>query len=809
MSQTMASAITLPLRGMTCAACATTIEKLLNRLPGVAAQVNFAAERAHVKYDVGQSQPDQMVAVITKAGFEVPPETVVFDITGMSCAACAVGIDGILGKTEGVVGGGVNFASAKARVDYIPGVIDPEGIAGRIGKAGFGATVARDLSADEVAVQEKRDQARWRRELWMFLASLAFTLPLFAQMAVMFDFSQFDHLFNGHHVELLPRWLQFVLATPVQFWIGARFYKAAFKSLRSGTANMDVLVVLGTSMAYLYSIAVTLFDRTDLHVYFEASASIITLILLGRLLESNAKRKTSSAIRALLKLKPKTAKVERDGVVVEVDAGILLVDDIFVVAAGESIPVDGEVISGRSSVDEAMLSGESLPVPKETGSNVFAATINQNGMLRVRATGVGADTMLAQIIRMVDEAQGSKPPIQQFVDKVAGIFVPVVVVIAVATFVIAWLVTGEFQSALVNAVAVLVIACPCSLGLATPTAIMVGTGMGAKHGVLIRNAEVLERARSLSTLVVDKTGTLTEGKPEVTDVLGAPDRSVAEILALAAALEQGSEHPLARAILKKAADDGIAPAPVDDFDTVPGKGVAGVVTGRAVRVGSPTWMAELRLPVDAMLAARAEAVQAQGKTVVGVAVDGKVAGFIAIADRIRTTSVEAVRGMRAMGIDVVMLTGDNRHTAAAIAAQAGIDRFAAEVLPGNKAEEVRHLQRKGVVVGMAGDGINDAPALVQADISFAIGAGSDVAIEAADVVLVRNDLRGVLTAVDLSRATLGKIRQNLFFAFIYNVLGIPLAAFGLLNPVIAGAAMAMSSISVVSNSLLLNRWKPK
>ncbi|MDQ1155883.1 Cu+-exporting ATPase [Sphingomonas sp. SORGH_AS 950] len=809
MSEERAVALNLPLRGMSCAACAITIEKILNRLSGVQAQVNFATERAHVRYDARQVSPADMVAAINRAGFEVPPETAVFDITGMSCAACAAGIDGILKKTDGVVGGGVNFASAKARVDYIPGVIDVAGIASRIAKAGFGATEARDLSADELAAKEKRDQAAWRRELGMFLASLVLTLPLFAQMAVMFDPSQMAHLVKGHHVEILSRWTQFALATPVQFWIGARFCKAAFKSLRSGTANMDVLVVLGTSFAYLYSAVVTLFDIIELHVYFEASASIITLILLGRLLEANAKRKTSSAIRALLNLKPKTAKVERDGVIVEVDAGTLLVDDIFVVAAGESVPVDGEVLSGRSSVDEAMLSGESLPVAKEAGSKVFAATVNQNGMLRVRATGVGADTMLSQIIRMVDEAQGSKPPIQQFVDKIAGIFVPVVVLIALATLVVAWIVTGEFQTALVNAVAVLVIACPCSLGLATPTAIMVGTGLGARHGVLIRNAQVLERARGLSTLVVDKTGTLTQGKPEVTDMLAASDWAAKDVLRLAAALEQGSEHPLARAILKKAADEGIVPEAVDQFDTVPGKGVSGMVGNQRLSLGSPGWMTELGMAIGPDLATRVNTVQAQGKTVVGLAVDGVAAGFIGIADQMRTTSVEAVRSLRSMGIDVVMLTGDNRHTAEAIAAQAGIDRFAAEVLPQNKAEEVRRLQGIGGTVGMAGDGINDAPALAQADVSFAIGAGSDVAIEAADVVLVRNDLRGVPTAVELSRATLAKIRQNLFFAFIYNVLGIPLAAFGLLNPVIAGAAMAMSSISVVSNSLLLNRWRPR
>ena len=806
------STLAFPVRGMTCAACATTIEKVLNRFPGVKASVNFASERVQLEYDRSQVQPAALIESIGKAGFSVPPETVTLDITGMTCAACASGIESVLAKTPGVNAGNVNFASAKARVEYVPGVADVDDIVRRIGKAGFGATRARDMDAAEVAAREARDRTKWRRDLTMFAISVALTLPLFAQMFTMFDFGNLGHSLQGHHEELLPRWLQWLLATPVQFWIGARFYTAAWKSLRSGTANMDVLVALGTSMAYLFSAVVTAFRLYDQHVYFEASASIITLILLGRLLESRAKHKTSSAIRALLDLRPKTAKVERDGRIVEVDAGSLVLGDVFVVAAGESVPVDGEVLSGSSSVDEAMLSGESMPVSKAPGSKLFAATVNQNGMLRARATGVGADTVLAQIIRMVDEAQGSKAPIQKLVDRIAAVFVPVVVVIAAITLAVTWLVTGTFATALVHSVAVLVIACPCSLGLATPTAIMVGTGMGARHGILIRNAEVLERARALTTLVVDKTGTLTEGKPVVTDVLAAAGTSDDELLRLAATLETGSEHPLARAILKKAEASGIAPLQVDAFDTVPGKGVLGRVDGREVRLGSPSWIAELtgaHADGDA-LGRRAAEVQAQGKTVVGVAVDGAVAGYLAIADRLRDSSPEAVRVLNAAGIDVVMMTGDNRHTARAIAAQAGIRDFAAEVLPQNKAEEVQRLQKAhDGHVGMVGDGINDAPALAAADVSFAIGGGSDIAVEAADVVLMKGDLRGVATAIDLSSATLRKIRQNLFFAFFYNVLGIPLAAFGLLNPVIAGAAMAMSSISVVSNSLLLNRWRPK
>ncbi|WP_340648214.1 heavy metal translocating P-type ATPase [Pseudoxanthomonas winnipegensis] len=810
MSQAAATTLNFPVRGMTCAACATTIEKLLNKHPGVKATVNFASERVQLQYDRTQVQPQALVETLDKAGFSVPPETVALEITGMSCAACAAGIEGVLAKTPGVIAGNVNFASAKARVEYTPGVVDVAQIVERIGKAGFGASEVREIGEAEMAAREAGERAAWRRQVWMFVASVVLTLPLFAQMFTMFDFANLGHALGGHHAELLPRWLQLVLATPVQFWVGARFYKAAFKSLRSGTANMDVLVALGTSMAYLYSVVVTVLDLPGQHVYFEASASIITLILLGRLLEARAKRKTSSAIRALLNLKPKTAKVERDGKLVEVDAGSLVVGDVFVVAAGESVPVDGEVLSGTSSVDEAMLSGESMPVNKEPGSRLFAATVNQYGMLRARATGIGADTMLAQIIRMVDEAQGSKAPIQHLVDRIAGIFVPVVVAIATLTLAITWLVTGSFSVALVHAVAVLVIACPCSLGLATPTAIMVGTGMGARAGILIRNAEVLERARALKTLVVDKTGTLTEGRPQVTDLLPSAETDRDALLRLAASLEAGSEHPLARAIMKAAEAAGVQAAGVTDFETIPGKGVRGVIDGRQAILGSPAWLAAEQARTSTALEARAQAVQAQGKTVVGVAVDGVTAGFIAIADQLRDTSREAVRRLQAMGVDVVMMTGDNRHTAEAIARQAGITRYFAEVLPQHKADEVKRLQQaQGGHVGMVGDGINDAPALAAADVSLAIGAGSDIAIEAADVVLVKGDLRHVATAIDLSSATLRKIRQNLFFAFFYNVLGIPLAAFGLLNPVIAGAAMAMSSISVVSNSLLLNRWRPK
>jgi Cu+-exporting ATPase len=566
---------------------------------------------------------------------------------------------------------------------------------------------------------------------------------------------------------------------------------------------MDVLVALGTSMAWAYSFVVTVWDLHHQHVYFEASATVITLVLLGKILEARAKAKTSAAIEALAKLQPQIARIERDGQLVDVAVATLIPGDVFVVRAGEAVPVDGEVIEGASFANESMLTGESLPVIKAAGDKVFAATLNGDGLLRCRATGVGSHTLLAGIIRLVEEAQGSKAPVQRLADKVAAIFVPVVTVIALLTFIAWWALAGDFTQALVNAVAVLVIACPCALGLATPTAIMVGTGQGAKAGVLIRNAVALELAEKLKLLVVDKTGTLTEGRPVVTDVAGVGAGDTATLLQLAASLEQGSTHPLAAAIVARAKADGLALATPQNVVTTAGRGLSGEVDGRRVRLGSVTWIKE-----QGWAAPQADALADAGRSVVAVVADDNLLGFIGIADPLRATSRAAVARLNRLGIEVVMLTGDNAGTARAVAHEAGIEHFEAEVLPGDKAAAVNKLRAGGRLVGMAGDGINDAPALAAADVSFAMAAGSDVAMQAADVTLMRDDLNGVADAISLSRATLAKIRQNLFFAFIYNVLGIPLAAFGMLNPVIAGAAMAMSSVSVVSNSLLLKNWKP-
>jgi Cu+-exporting ATPase len=733
-------------------------------------------------------------------------KVVEFSISGMTCAACSARLEKVLNRQPGMQAN-VNLASERARVRLADGA-NEAAVMAAVAKAGFSAAPVDS----QTRVREKAEKLQvYRSESRRFWISVALTLPLVGQMFFMFG----EH---GHMNEL-PRWLQLALATPVQFWIGWRFYDGAYKALRGGGANMDVLVALGTSMAWGFSTVVTVFSL-DQHVYFEGGAAVITLVLLGKLLEAGAKARTSEAIESLIRLQPKTARIERNGQWVEIAVETLMPGDIFLVRPGESVPVDGQVIDGESSINESMLTGESMPVGKRADDKVFAATANGQGALRCRATGVGEHTLLAGIIRLVGEAQGSKAPVQRLADQISAIFVPVVCVIALLTFLGWWWYSGQFAEALVNAVAVLVIACPCALGLATPTAIMVGTGQGARAGILVKNAEALERAERITVLALDKTGTLTCGTPQVTDVV---PRGIerAEALRLAAALEQNSEHPLARAIvaehmLAQAQEPGKAsnaasiepmavPAvnsqKVQNFKALPGHGVEGEIDGRQLRLGSPTW-----LGVDADPVVRG--LQDAGKTVVALADGDQILALLAIADALRPSSRAAVARLRQRGIRVVMLTGDNAATAAAIAAEAGIAEFRAGILPGDKAAAIVELKANGALVAMVGDGINDAPALAAADVSFAIGAGSDAAIEAADLTLIRSDLLGVADAIDLSAATLGKIRQNLFFAFIYNVLGIPLAAAGLLNPVFAGAAMAMSSVSVVSNSLLLKRWRP-
>jgi Cu+-exporting ATPase len=788
------AALDIPIAGMTCAACAARVEKQLNKLPGVEAAVNFAAERAAIHYDVASATAAQLVETIRKTGFDVPPRTVELSLGGMTCASCATRIEKQLNKLPGVEAV-VNLAAEKAHVRYVPGLANPDLLVETVTKTGFKASVStQDTHAEEKA----RKLAVYQAEVRRFWISAALTLPLVGQMLFMAG--------NGmDHGEPLPRWLQLLLATPVQFWIGWRFYVGGFNALRGGSGNMDVLVALGTTMAWVFSAIVTLAGFEHQHVYFEASATVITLVLLGKILEARAKAKTSAAIEALVKLQPQTAHVERNGQLIEVPVATMIPGDVFVVRGGEAVAVDGEVIEGNSSVTEAMLTGESLPVAKAAGDKVFAATVNGDGLLRCRATGVGSQTLLAGIIRMVEEAQGSKAPVQRLVDRVAAIFVPVVTAIALLAFVGWWWLGGDFTAALVNAVAVLVIACPCALGLATPTAIMVGTGQGARAGILIRNAQALELAERIDVLAVDKTGTLTEGKPQVTDVVALGEASADEVLRLAASLEQGATHPLAHAIVVAAKAKQLPLTLPQATSSVPGRGLAGEVEGITVMVGSPAYLAEAGAAVSEQATAE---LQQQGRSVVAVARAGVAIGLIGIADPLRASSRAAVARLARLGVEVVMLTGDNARTAAAVAAAAGISHFEAEVLPGDKSRAVEKLKAGGKRVGMAGDGINDAPALAAADVSFAMGAGSDVAMEAADVTLMRNDLASVPDAIALSRATLRKIRQNLFWAFIYNVLGIPLAALGFLNPVVAGAAMAMSSVSVVSNSLLLRRWRP-
>ena len=743
---------------------------------------------------------------------DIARDTVELALGGMTCAACAARIEKQLNKLPGVEAV-VNLAAERAHVRFVPAEVDVGRLIATVVKTGFTADVS---TADTRAEEKAKKLAAYRDELRRFWIAAALSLPLVAQMAFMFGADGG----TASHADVIPRWLQLLLATPVQFWIGWRFYVGGFNALRGGAGNMDVLVALGTSMAWAYSFVVTAGNLHHQHVYFEASATVITLVLLGKILEARAKAKTSAAIEALAGLQPQTARIERGGQLVDVPVATLIPGDIFVVRAGEAVPVDGAVIEGGSSANESMLTGESLPVPKAAGDGVFAATINGDGLLRCRATGVGSHTLLAGIIRLVEQAQGSKAPVQRLADKVAAIFVPVVVAIALLTFAAWWALAGDFTQALVNAVAVLVIACPCALGLATPTAIMVGTGQGARAGVLIRNAVALELAEKLEILVVDKTGTLTSGRPVVTDLVsvesrvGAGDTAPAgdavpgnagdtNLLQLAASLEQGSTHPLAAAIVARAKADGLALLTPRNVVTKAGRGMAGEIGGRRVEVGSVAWIRQ-----QGRAAPQADALAQAGRSVVAVVADDVLLGLIGIADPLRATSRAAVARLNRLGIEVVMLTGDNAGTAQAVARAAGIARFEAEVLPGDKAATVQKLKRDGILVGMAGDGINDAPALAAADVSFAMAAGSDVAMQAADITLMKDDLNGVADAISLSRATLAKIRQNLFFAFIYNVLGIPLAALGMLNPVIAGAAMAMSSVSVVSNSLLLKNWKP-
>ncbi|TCJ18032.1 cadmium-translocating P-type ATPase [Parasulfuritortus cantonensis] len=769
--------ISLPIAGMTCAACSTRLENNLNRLPGVEAKVNLATETAQLSFDPAQTAPAAILAQVAKTGFAVPSTSLDLAIAGMTCAACSARLERVLNALPSVEAR-VNLATETARVRYQPGLIDEDGLVAAVAKAGFTATPATE---ERRAAEKARKAEAYRGEVRAFVISALFTLPLLGEMVAMLGS-------DAHHV-WLSGWAQWLLATPVQFWSGWRFYDGAWKSLRGGGANMDVLVALGTSAAYFFSLATLLLDPHG-HLYFEASAAVVTLVRLGKLLEARAKSRTSSAIEQLIGLQPRTVRVERGGEFVEADVASLKAGERVQVRAGERVPVDGTVEDGRSGVDESLLTGESLPVAKTPGARAWAGSQNLDGLLVVRAEGVGSHTQLMEIVRLTEAAQGSKAPIQKLADRISGIFVPAVIGLALLTLAGWWLATGSFSQSLIPAVAVLVIACPCALGLATPTAVMVGLGRGAQLGILVRAAEVLEKAERIDVLAVDKTGTLTEGKPAL--VAMQPDDDA--LLGLAASLEQGSEHPIARAILAAAQARGIAPAPVADFVNLPGEGVTGTVAGRALRLAG--------MAADPGAGERSA-------TWVELSENGAVLARFACADRLRPTSVAAIARLKAAGIRPVMLTGDREGTAAAIAGAAGIADWRAGVKPQDKAAAVAALKADGRIVAMAGDGINDAPALAGADIGFAMSSGADIAMAAADITLMHNDLATVADAIELSRAVMSKIRQNLFFAFFYNVLALPLAALGYLNPVIAGAAMALSSVSVVSNSLRLKRWRPR
>ena len=709
-------------------------------------------------------------------------------IVGMRCASCSSRLEKALNQLP-EVSAVVNLATEKASVTFDPNLMDVDKLIQAVRDTGFDAHVTRDFAA------EKADRLKaYQQEKLRFFISVALISPMVLEMLLM--------LFEVHLS--IPTWAQWALATPVQFWIGARFYRGAWASIKHGSGNMDLLVALGTSAAYFLSVAIILLDIHQ-PVYFESSAVLITLVLMGKLLEMGAKAKASSAIEKLIQLQPKIAHVERDGQVLDVSAGQLRPDDIFIVRPGENVPVDGVVLEGTSTLDESMLTGESMPQTKQTNDKVYTATLNHQGMIKCRATAVGSHTQLAAVVRLVEQAQGSKAPIQRLADKISGIFVPVVLLLALATLVIWYKIDGDLSYAIINAVSVLVIACPCALGLATPVTIVVASGLAAREGILVKDAAALERAHKLSVLVLDKTGTLTEGKPTLTDLRPSAASGVGELLRIAASLAQHSTHPLSGAVVEYAQAQATMPLPITDFEESPGSGLRANLDGVSYLLGSPAYIAQQGVTVDD---ASILALQMQGKSVIAVARQQVLLGYIAFADKIRPSSRAAVARLRGMGIRVVMLSGDNQTTAQAIANQAGIEEFIAEVSPQDKARYVGSLKDKKTLVGMVGDGINDAPALAAADVSFAMKNGSDIAIEAADITLMRNDLNSVADAIDLSHVTLSKIRQNLFFAFAYNVLGIPLAGLGMLNPMIAGGAMAMSSVSVVSNALLLKQWRP-
>jgi len=808
--------ITLPVMGMTCANCARNVERSVKKLEGVdSVNVNFASEQAQVSYDVKALSVGDMIHRIEKAGYSVSSADVEIPITGMTCVNCAANIERALNrKLPGVVSASASFASERAAVTYVPQISSLDDIVATIQDAGYGAVPPEDVTAEEDSESLARE-AEIRNQTKKFIVGLVFAAPLFI-LSMARDFSLTGPWSHAAWVN----WVFLLMATPVQFYTGIDYYSGGFKSLRNRSANMDVLVAMGSSVAYFYSLTVLLLPSLGDHVYFETSAVIITLIKLGKMLESRTKGRTGGAIRKLMGLRPRVATIVESGAEREIPLTQVRVGHMVVVRPGERIPVDGTVRDGVSTVDESMLTGEPLPVDKQTGNAVVGGTINGEGRLAFEATRIGRETALAQIIRLVQEAQDSKAPIQALADRVAAVFVPTVLAIALVTFGLWWGTTGDFVPAMIRFVAVLVIACPCALGLATPTAIMAGTGKGAEHGVLFKNSEALEEATKLDTIVMDKTGTITQGKPAVVDIIpyGPDCKTEVAVLEMGASVEKASEHPLGRAVVNEALERGIVLSNLSEFKALGGTGVQAGIDGALVQVGKPDWFLEAGIDIS-RAAGDIKRLQAEGKTVMAVTRDERLWGAISVSDTLKPESKAAIDRLHAQDLRVVMLTGDNISTARTIAAEVGIDEILAEVRPEDKSSEVRRLQEKGECVGMVGDGINDAPALAQADVGLAIGTGTDVAIETADVILSSGSLAGVPRAIHLSKATMRTIRQNLFFAFFYNITLIPVAAGILqpfdmipsflrqLHPILAALAMAFSSISVVTNSLRLYRAK--
>jgi Cu+-exporting ATPase len=783
-----------PVEGMTCASCVARVERSLSAVTGVAeASVNFATEQARVKAGPGVSM-QTLKAAVEKAGYAVGQEALRLRIDGMTCASCVARVEKALRQVPGVLQAEVNLATETAEVKIAGASATLAQLLAAVDKAGYQARAMDDASAAAHAA-EKPGAA-----VWPIALAAALSAPLMLPMLGMLAGQEWR--LNG--------WLQWALATPVQFWLGARFYRAGFKALRAKTGNMDLLVALGTSAAYGLSVYQLLVhgDHGMAHLYFEASAVVITLVLLGKWMEARAKHQTTEAIRALNALRPETARRRIKGMNEEVAVSQLRVGDLVVVRPGERIAVDGEVIEGATQVDESLITGESLPVNKHVGDRVTGGAVNAEGLIVVRTTAVGAESTLARIVRMVESAQAKKAPIQRLVDQVSAVFVPVVIGVAFITLLGWGLLTGNWEAAILNAIAVLVIACPCALGLATPTAIMAGTGVAARHGILIKDAEALEVAHKVQVVAFDKTGTLTQGHPELV-ALEPNGNSRQSLLAWSAAIQAGSEHPLAKAVTALARKDNIRVPAASQVRAVAGRGMAAVVEGRELRLGSPRFMQELQVDLGAF-AARAQELEAEGRTVswlADVTAQPQLLGLLAFGDTLKPAAGPAVARLHALGIQTALVTGDNRGSAQAVARQLGIDRVHSQVLPEDKASIIDQLKAQGGRVAMVGDGINDAPALAAADVGIAMSTGTDVAMHAAGITLMRGNPALVADAIDISRRTYAKIQQNLFWAFFYNVVGIPLAAFGLLNPVIAGAAMAFSSFSVVMNALLLRRWK--